>query len=189
VRKSFPTLLLAFVAVVLLAGTGGAFAQSNMGNTATSGSTFAVGTVESIASDSVTIKLESGDQLTIMLGDHTVGKQYLLNGSRVRIDYRSNENGQAVAEEIEVGGGEPAVVAAAPVVRYETEKNVPLQETYRAEPAPPVATPRSYTEPDRVVAQTTTRPYDLPATASWMPSLALLGLLSLAGAVTLRIVR
>lgn len=187
-RKNLPTRFLV-VAALLLAGAGVTFAQSNMGNTSTTGSTFAVGTVESIASDSVTIILESGDQLTILLGDHTVGKQYLLNGSRVRIDYRSNDNGVAVAEEIEVGGGEPAKVAAAPVVRYETEQNAPVQKTYRAEPTKPVTTTPRYTEPETVVAQAEPRTYDLPATASWMPGLALLGLLSLAGAVALRIAR
>lgn len=177
------------VAALVVAGTGVAFAQSSMGNAPTTGSTFAVGTVESIASDSVTIILESGDQLTILLGDHTVGKQYLLNGSRVRIDYRNNDNGVAVAEEIEVGGGEPAQVAAAPVVTYETERNTPTPQTYRAEPTTPITTTPRYTEPERVIAQAEPRTYNLPATASWMPGLALLGLLSLAGAVALRISR
>jgi len=184
VKNRSSSLLLALVAVLALAGTSGAFAQSDMGNSSTSGATFMVGVVQSITGDSVTLVLASGEQQTILLGHHTVGKQFLVNGSRARIDYRTNDNGQAVAEVIQSAGEQTTTVAVAPEVRVEVEQTAPAS-TYRAEPAAPVQT--SVLEPS--VAPTETRTYSLPATASWMPSLALLGLLSLAGAVAIRIGR
>lgn len=190
-KNRYPSLLLALVAVLALAGTGGAFAQSDMGNSPTSGATFMVGVVQSITSDSVTLELASGEQQTILLGDHTVGKQFLVNGSRARIDYRTNDNGQAVAEVIQSAGEETTIVAETPVVetpvaRVEVERTAPAP-TYRTEPAAPAEVEVAVREPS--VAPTETRSYSLPATASWMPGLALLGLLATAGAVAIRIGR
>jgi hypothetical protein len=189
VKNRYPSLLLALVAVLALAGTGGAFAQADMGNSPTSGATFMVGVVQSITSDSVTLELASGEQQTILLGDHTVGKQFLVNGSRARIDYRTNDHGQAVAEVIQSSGDAITTVAEAPVVdtpvaRVEVERTAPAP-TSRYEPAPSAEV--SVREPR--IAPTETRSYSLPATASWMPGLALLGLLATAGAVAIRIGR
>jgi len=119
------------------------------------------------------------------LGGHTVGKQYLSNGSRVRIDYRSNEQGTPVAEEIEIGSGATVkvvtspLVVEAPVVAAQTTKPV---EAYRAQPV--ASTPHVAES-----ATIDTTPDTLPATASHMPGIALLGLLALAGGVALRIAR
>jgi hypothetical protein len=184
-KKSFAGSLIAFAVALVLSSGGVAFAQLDMGNNPTAGSTYAVGTVKSMVSDSVTLVLESGDQMTILLGNHTVGKSFLAIGHRARITYRVNESGQAVAEVIQSGGsGEPAEaeVATTPLVSHQTDTARPRVETAPVEPSPRPAD----VEPEPAVARAETRPYSLPATASGMPGLALLGLLSLAGAITLR---
>lgn len=185
-KKNFAGSLCTLVALLAFSASGAAVAQSDMGNSTTAGATFALGTVESFGTDSVTIHLDSGDPMTILLGVHTVGKQHLSNGNRVRIDFRNNEQGKPVAEEIEIGVGATVKVATAPlvveapVVVVQTTKPV---ETHRAEPV--AATTTYVAEP----ATIDTTPDTLPATASHMPGIALLGLLALAGGVALRIAR
>lgn len=185
-KRNFPGLLCTLVALLALSASGVAVAQSDMGNTSTAGSTFALGTVQSFGSDSVTILMDSGDPMTILLGGHTVGKQNLSNGSRVRIDYRNNTQGRPVAEEIEIGGGTPVTIAATPTIeapRVEVAARVPA-DTARTEPI--AATPSTYVaEPAAIETDRDT----LPATASRLPAVALLGLLALAGGVAFRMAR
>jgi len=167
--------------VLALASASVAVAQSDMGNLNPAGPTYAVGVVESLGSGHVTIVLASGERQTILLGDHTVGKSLLANGFRARIDYRVDERGQAVAEVIQSGGEEPAKVAAAePAVRTWVEPS----EVAAVQPAPVEAA-----APETPVATLETSSETLPATASSLPGLALLGLLSFVGAVALRFTR
>lgn len=191
-NKNTSGFLLALVVALVLSSTGGAFAQSDMGNTATAGATYMVGVVQSIAPDSVTLVQASGEQMTLMLADHTIGKKFLVSGNRARIDYSVNASGQAVADVIQSAGHADTVVAV-PAVTETSEEQVPVE---KVEPTPVRVEPAPRTEPlppaapaAAVTTTPVTRPYSLPATASGMPGLALLGLLSLAGAVTLRMVR
>lgn len=188
-RKKFPFSRFAVVAVLALAGASVAIAQSDMGNLTPTGATYAVGVVESLGSEYVTIVLASGERQTILLGDHTVGKSLLANGFRARIDYRVDERGQAVAEVIQSGGEEPATVAAAePAVRTWVEPSeaaaVEPSEAAAVEPAPVEAA-----APETPMAMPEASSETLPATASTLPGLALLGLLSFVGAVALRFAR
>ena len=187
-KKTAPSFLMALVTVLALATCGVAVAQSDMGNAATSGATFTVGIVDSFGDNSVTLKKDTGELVTIMLDNGTVGKANLVNGTRVRIDYRT-DSGQVTAQEIEIHG--QTKVAEAPVVeapKVEVEASVAVEtpapapaETYTA-PAP--AAP-AVTEP----APMEETPEALPATASRMPTFALLGLLALGAGLAVRITR
>ena len=159
----------ALVALVLAAGA--AVAQQDMGNA--SGGTFTVGVVESFGSNSVTIRKDNGASATFLLEEATVGKQYLANGARARIDYVTNAQNQGIAQEIEIHG--PSVVAeAAPAA---------AAESYQVASAEPVAPAPSAAAPAQTTAEA------LPATASRLPLFALLGLLALGGGVALRLAR
>lgn len=187
-NKNFSNLLMTCAVTLCLAASGVASAQSSMGNAASTGATFSVGVVESIATDSVTIVQDSGERVTVLLGSHTVGKQYLNNGRRVRIDFRNNENGRPVAEEIEIGGQADVKVAAVPMARVPDVVVAPTVR-YEAPRTEPVAAAPYVAERTIVEPTPERRPYDLPATAGQTPTIALLGLLALAGAVALRVAR
>lgn len=196
--KNFSGFLPVLVVALVLSSTGGAFAQSDMGNSSTAGATYVVGVVESIAPDSVTLVLASDETVTVLLRDHTVGKAFLTTGNRARIDYSVNEHGQSVADVIQsADNGDPAIADSE--VTETSEASVPVEKVEptparSVEPAPreeprPAAAPRDTVTETPGTDTPVTRPYSLPATASGMPGLALFGLLSLAGAVTLRWVR
>jgi hypothetical protein len=197
VKKTAPSFLIA-LALLVLATAGAAVAQNDMGNVATTGATFTVGVVDSFGTDSVTIKKDSGDMVTILLEDATVGRNHLVNGNRVRIDYRTNEENQAIAQEIQINGEQVAVaapVAEAPQVEVESQVAVETPapapaETYTApapEPEPTVTeTETMITEPAPAAEPA---PEALPATASKLGAYALLGLLALASGVAIRVFR
>jgi hypothetical protein len=196
VKKTAPSFLIA-LALIVLATAGAAVAQNDMGNVATTGATFTVGVVDSFGANSVTLKKDSGDVVTILLEDATVGKDHLVNGNRVRIDYVLDDQNQAVAQEIEINGDRVAETTAieapaveAPVVETETEVAVETPapapaETYTA-PAPAAPAPAIEAEPAPMPEPT---PEALPATASRLGAFALLGLLALASGVAIRLAR
>jgi hypothetical protein len=150
VKKTAPSFLIA-LALIVLATAGAAVAQNDMGNVATTGATFTVGVVDSFGANSVTLKKDSGDVVTILLEDATVGKDHLVNGNRVRIDYVLDDQNQAVAQEIEINGDRVAETTAieapaveAPVVETETEVAVETPPRLR-----PRRRPRSRPSPRR----------------------------------------
>jgi hypothetical protein len=162
-----------FATLVLLA-LGVAVAQLDMGNKPAPGATFTSGTVTSRTHDSFTIERESGEFVTLLLTDATVGANRLQVGERARIDYHVNERGQAVADTIQAylwAGDEAAVDTGQPVT---SERRPAAAEAVRPSSAATAVLPAVS---------------ELPATASRLPTLALLGLLALAAATVLRVAR
>lgn len=199
--KTFGMLALA---AVLTAGAAAAQTTQDLGNTRTAGATYASGIVDASSSTSLSIKNEAGGRLTFLLDEHTVNPAKPAVGSRVRINYHTNENGVAIADEIQgVGGADtkvaassmatsessastyaPAAAPAAPPVSTETEPAPPAA----SEPAPMSSTTSTSatTEP---APSATTEPSALPKTASELPLLGAIGLAALAGAAALRSAR
>jgi hypothetical protein len=173
---------LALLGILLLFG-GVAVAQQDMGNLSVTGATYATGVVEMTTSDSITIRKDSGEVVTVLLDAKTVGAQERAVGSRVRIDFHLDNQSRAVADEIQ--GVSPEAAATKPASETKVapavtpEASAPVAET--AAPAETTAAPVTATQ---APAET-----KLPATASPLPGLALLGLLAISGAVTLRAVR
>ncbi len=188
------------VLAVLTAGVAVAQTTQDMGNMKTSGATFAEGIVDASSSTSLSIKNEAGGRLTFLLDNHTVNAANHPAGSRVKINYHTNENGVAIADEIQ-GPGDAGKVATttattttqAPVSTTYTEATkpapAPVTETERVAPVEPapVAAPADTTlnQP----ATSTTAPASLPKTASHLPAIGLLGLAALAGFAVVRSVR
>jgi hypothetical protein len=109
----------------------------------------------------------------------------------VRIDFHVNNEDRAVADEIQ--GAAPV---AAPVVAESTVttpiESAPKAETVAVpEASAPIAETAAPAETPAAPVTATQEPAEtkLPATASTLPGLALLGLLAISGAVTLRAVR
>jgi hypothetical protein len=176
VNKLTPNVLLSLVALLSLLVLGVAVAQQDMGNSPVPGATFTTGTVRAVGPDSVTIEKDSGETVTLLLNAATVGSERLVTGSRVRIDFHTNEYAQGVADVIQAGESEQVQVASEPI----------------EEPAPIVAPPAA-SEPieEPVVAAVTESPDQeaLPATASNLPAFLLSALIALAAAVALRLAR
>lgn len=200
--KKTPTFLMALATALLLSASGVAVAQSDMGNAPTTGATFSTGIVESFGTNSVTIKRDSGESVTYVLDNATIGKANLANGSRVRIDYVTNDQGQTVAKEIQINA-DAANIAATPAteVDVDTTADVKVETTTPAAPAPSAtytapapAAPMPDTTADVDVDTTMDTTIDtdrdtLPATASRLPAFALLGLVALAAGLAVRFVR
>ena len=183
------------VLAVLTVGVAAAQSSQDMGNMKTSGATFAEGIVDTSSSTSLSIKNEAGGRLSFLLDSHTVNAANHPAGSRVKINYHTNENGVAIADEIQ-GAGDSGKVATtttttqAPAATTYTETKpapAPVTETEPVTPAEPapVAAPVDTTM-NRPVA---TEPSNLPKTASHLPAIGLLGLAALAGFAVLRSVR
>jgi len=173
---------LALLGILLLFG-GVAVAQQDMGNLSVQGATYATGVVEVATSDSMSIRLDSGEVVTVLINSATVGAQDRAVGTRVKINYHRDDQDRAVADEIQ--GVTPAVA-----------EQTAATETQAAPAAAPAAS--APVEATEAPAQTTAAPVTetpapvankLPATASTLPGLALLGLLAISGAATLRAVR
>ena len=188
---------LAVLAVLAVLVSGAAVAQSSqdLGNVRTAGATYADGIVDASSTTSLSIKNDAGGRLTFVLDSHTVNAMNHAVGTRVKINYHTNENGVAIADEIQ-GPASSSADAAAAKSTSATATTSSTSSTYAAsEPKPaPVATETAPVAPAPVVteaapAPATTAPAKLPKTASILPTLAVIGLASLAGFAALRSVR
>lgn len=168
-----------FAGLIALVG-GTAVAQQDMGNASVSGATYTTGIVESIDGSQLTLRDDAKQVVTILIAKGTVGAKNHPVGSRVRVNFHHNEDGQSVADEIQGAGAVTegtevkATVATAPT----TPELVADTQT--------VTTPSSPPEP---TADDSTSEASLPRTASPLAAIGLLGLLSLAGALVIRLVR
>lgn len=182
---------LTMFAVLIALAAGPALAQQDMGNTSVSGATYTTGIVESIDGSHLTLIDESGQAMTILIVSGTVGAKNHPVGSRVRVNFHHNEDGQSVADVIQGAPGD--VQVAETEVRHEMV--VPAPPTPRPattrvqEPTPTTAVIYD----DEPVAETSTFPRNasstLPRTASSLAAIGLLGLLSLGGALVIRFSR
>ena len=187
------------VLAVLTVGVAAAQSSQDLGNMKTSGATFAEGIVDTSSTTSLSIKNEAGGRLSFLLDSHTVNAANHPAGSRVKINYHTNENGVAIADEVQ-GVGDAGKVASSTTTTTTTTE-APAATTYTAttKPAPaPMAEPEPVkpAEPAPAVAPaettttTSTEPAStLPKTASNLPALGLLGLAALAGFAVLRSTR
>ncbi|MCM2269753.1 MAG: hypothetical protein NDJ75_06605 [Thermoanaerobaculia bacterium] len=185
-RTSARTIGICASALLSLVLLGPATAQQDMGNTVAVGATYTTGVVTARTPDSVTVMKDNGEAVTLLVEVATVGASTLQVDQRVRIDYHVNEYGQAVADVIQAGESQPSTTVAAiePTV-------APLPEPTPVAAAPVAAeTNVAEFEPAPAIereleAQTET----LPATASRLPLLLLLGTTALLGAAALRLAR
>lgn len=170
------------------------------------GATWEQGTVVNMTDDAIMIERPDGGQLTFFIDEHTVGVIDYQPGTRVRIDYIRAEDGRMMAREI-IGPGE----AEAADITAETEPPAGESQVTDIETTPSTAT--TEVEDVEVQAEAETEMHaeaetdlgtedewadtdaqagfgeetdTLPATASELPLVALLGLLALAGAVAVR---
>jgi hypothetical protein len=170
---------LALLGILVLFG-GVAVAQQDMGNVAVAGATYTTGVVEMTTRDSMSIRKDSGEVVTVLINSATVGAQERPVGTRVRVDFHRDNDNRAIADEIQ--GIAPVVAEAAATMPLGTgTQATPATAPETSAPAETTAAP--VTETPAPVAD------KLPATASTLPGLALLGLLAISGAVTLRAVR
>lgn len=190
-RKPAPTTLISAAALLALLLIGRATAQQDMGNAAANGATFTTGVLKARTADSLTLAKDDGETVTILVDVATVGVNALENEQRVRVDYHVNEYGQAVADVVQAG--EPAattIAAAAPAPAAPAVVAPPpaIAETRAAdlEPTPEI---ERQVEARAVAEPVVGEPEMLPATASDLPLLLLLGTLALGAAVSFRLAR
>jgi LPXTG-motif cell wall-anchored protein len=193
--------LAVFVALALLA-CGVAVAQQDMGNSPTAGATFVTGTIDSSTSDSLVLRLDSGDRFTLLLNDQTVGVMARPTGTRLKVNYHVNDRGQAIADEIQ---GLAAKEASAPIAPAPSSVKVHSEPVASVPPAPPApaieerpaptpppiaatAPPAPASETD-LSASSPRASENLPKTASSEPLLLLLGLMAVASGVAFRFFR
>lgn len=172
---------------LLIAGI--AVAQQDLGNAAAPGATYTTGVVRSVDSYSVTIEKDSGETETLLLDLATVGSNRLASGSRVRIDYHMNTYAQAVADVIQAAPSAQVKVESTPIA----PAPAPVAETATAvEPAPAeIAEVESapVTETAAPVVTESSPDEMLPATASRLPLLLLVGLVTVSTATIVRFAR
>ena len=182
----------ALIVAICLAASGAAWAQQDMGNVKSVGASYTTGTVESNALDSLTFRDDSGQLLTVLFDDGTVGALGHPAGSHVRINYHRNDQGQAIADEIQGIKSDAELQAKMPEATVISEpvmpSGAPIAEAQVAvtEPAPaaPAAEPIVVEQKEE-----TAQAQPLPKTASNLYGLALLGLAALSSASILRISR
>jgi hypothetical protein len=182
----------ALLAIVTLLTAGVAAAQTtgDMGNTATPGATYGTGIVVSSGFDALVLRRDDGTSFTALITKATVGAKEFPVGTRVRVDFHTNEQGQAVADVIQGLSGD---IEPAPAKVVVTESPTPapaaaLTPAPKVRVTPPPATTTVITP----TTATTTYAADndqLPATAGNSTAVALFGLLAFAGAVALRATR
>lgn len=152
-----------------------------MGNVSTPGATYGTGVVVSSGSDALVLRRDDGTSFTALITKATVGAKEFAAGTRVRVDFHTNEQGQAVADVIQGLGGDAERAPAKVVVTESAAPAPPAPAAAQVPATPPTAYPPS--------TATTTYAADndqLPATAGNSTAVALFGLLALAGAVALR---
>ena len=177
----------ALITALCLAVTGAAVAQQDMGNVKVTGATYTTGVVESNNTDSMTFREDTGDLRTVLFDEGTVGALGHPPGSRVRVNFHTNEQDQAIADEIQ-GLKSDDVAANMPEAKVISEPVLPSGPAIE-EPAVAVATPEpaAVAEPEPAVEPAAEAP--LPRTGSNLYGLGLIGLLSLAAATVIRVVR
>lgn len=185
---------LTVLAVLTLLSVGPALAQApqDLGNASTPGATFATGIVVSSSNDQLVIRDDAGQTMTVFLVDATVGAQNRTAGSRVKVNYHV-EKGRAIADEILGYQGEaepmvttPPVVVTTPPVVVTTPPTAMVPKPVPA-PAPEVVTPTPTYETPAYDAPTSRTA--LPATASNLGLMGLIGLLALGAAIVIRVAR
>jgi len=175
-----------FAVLIALAG-GTAFAQQDMGNSSVSGATFTTGIVESIDASQLTLRDQADRVTTILIEKGTVGAMNHPVGSRVRVNFHTNESGQSVADEIQGAPGE--VQAAEAEVHGETVTSDPATTASTHAATTHAQKPNTATEPTYEEDSETEATSTLPRTASSHAAIGLLGLLSLCGALVIRVSR
>jgi len=159
-----------------------ATAQQDMGNIATSGATYTTGVLTARGADSITVARDDGEVVTMLVDVGTVGADAATLDQRVRVDYHVNEQGQAVADVVQAGGPPATTVVT-------TASAPPPQPLAAEEPAPePQLEPQPAIERE-LETRAEAAPETLPATASGLPLLLLLGATALAGAAVVRLAR
>jgi hypothetical protein len=193
-RTPAPKTLICAAALLALLVAGGATAQQDMGNTAATGATFTTGVLKARTADSLTLAKDDGETVTLLVDVATVGLAGLENEQRVRVDYHVNEYGQAVADVVQAGAPAPTTIAASAPAEPAVAAPTPLPSetaTVELEPTPAIereVEARAEIEPapaEVAVAE----PESLPATASRLPLLVLLGAATLGAALVLRLAR
>ena len=175
--------LLALLAA-LTAGAGIAQTTGDMGNTSTPGATYGTGVVVTSNPDALVLRRDDGSAFTVLINNATVGAKDFATGARVRVDFHTNEQGQAVADVIQGLAGDPAP-ATPKVVVTDSPGTLP-DPAATLTPAPPPPAPTTTYAPAPAPTSYDTDNDQLPATAGDSPAVALMGLLALAGAVALR---
>lgn len=192
-RTPAPTTLISAAALLALLLIGRATAQQDMGNAAANGATFTTGVLKAHTADSLTLAKDDGETVTILVDVATVGVSALENEQRLRVDYHVNEYGQAVADVVQAGEPAAATIAAAAPAPAVVAPPPAIAETRAAdlEPTPEIereVEARAAVEP-APAELTVGEPETLPATASNLPLLLLLGTVALGAAVSLRLAR
>jgi hypothetical protein len=181
---------LAMLAILFLLGSSATLAQQDMGRLSLEGSGYTTGVVEAATSDSMTIRKDTGEIATILLTGATVGDTRGV-GSRVRVAFHRDDQNRAVADEIQ--GVAPIATQAAATMPLGVARPTPAATGAPVATAPAAGPATSAESANRVsaplpAAAAPARRH-LPATASLLPSLALLGLLAMSGALILRVAR
>lgn len=155
------------------------------------GATYISGTLVSLGADSIVIRTDTGETRTFLINAATVGVQSYPVGNRVKIDFVLDDQSRGIAKQI-LGDTSSASTSL-------TETTTPVLEPAAPAPAPPAvesADTTLSTETDVDINDTTDdatleagQNEELPATASPLPLLALLGLGAVGSGVGLSFLR
>jgi hypothetical protein len=169
---------IAAVFALLLAAPLGAQSAQPPGHLDTPGSTYTNGTVVSQSADSIIIRADTGETRTYLIDGATVGVKSFEVGTRVKIDFLLDDQGRAVAKEI-MGFVASADAAASDLAPQAEEPVAESDVTFDT-------APESETAFDADEEMTDD---ELPATASPLPLIALLGAGALGSGLGLRYLR
>jgi len=169
--------VLCVLSIALLALAGGLAAQGTDPAATTQTLT---GTVVSSSSSSLVIDTDTGTRQTFMVDAQSTLPTGLAPGTRISVDYHTLSGGQFHAARATTLG------AAAPT--QPTTEARPMDTTAPPDTTTSSSMPSTDASTGAAPATTTktTRTRKMPATASPLPLVALIGLASLAGAATLR---
>ncbi len=162
-------------ALVLALVAGMAIAQNEMGRKSTAGANFTTGVVEQVDKSGISIREDSGQVVTFIFQESTVGALNYAVGSRVRVTWQHNDQAQRLATEVQGAEIAPPKVNPPPVVTYSD-----------ATPPPAPAPAPKYVAPTPAPAPAAVAPVELPKTATQLPALGLLGLMLLGAGLVLR---
>jgi Domain of unknown function (DUF5666) len=185
-------------AIVALLGAGVAFAASGDTQSAT-------GTVISSSPTSLVVQTDNGQQ-TFVLDSTTQAPESLAAGDKVTVEYNSDDQGRLVATDVSAEDSS-GTMGSQPATDMESESDQTQQPaTSGYDQTAPQANDESAAnsqpaaggdqagidqngQPPADQAPAATTGNNLPATASGLPLVGLLGLLALAGGVALRLTR